>query len=286
MNSLSSNSPNSIANYYKGLDPQSFPQEIQNQFKSLERFREQVSKAQKLADAAMDGSETLVGYTEKKVFGIKYKSGDTKEIIESTQDLVKDIAYATAMNAKAQEESFKYQEATNNVMGLLFGMGCANLAANEAVVDEIIAIRDGKSKLGNFKLTDEIKDRIQEVVLRLKQQQDILQRQDRLEEKLRTSLVQTKEDIAASLNEANSYTSNCIQEVNNKTGIAITKSLNEAKSIFQAQVSTLEEDIKQEEDKIAKSESGLRKQILISSIISCLAFVSSIIALLFIFVFK
>ena len=286
MNSSFSDSPNSIANYYKGIDPQNYPQEIQNQIQSLDKFREQVSKARKLADDAMDGSETLVGYTEKKVFGIKYKSGDTKEIIDSTQDLVKDIAYATAMNAKAQEESFKYQEATNKVMGLLFGMGCANLAANEAVVDEIIAIRDGKSKLGNFKLTDEIKDRIQEVVLRLKQQQDILQRQDRLEEKLRTSIIQTKEDIATALNEAKMFTSIGMKEVNNKTETAISESLNEAKSYIDARVYEIKDEVRNKEERLVKSESGLRKQILISSIVSCVAFVSSLISLLFVFVFK
>ena len=162
---------------------QQFPEEISAQIKILTELEKKVNEAKELGDKAKQDSETLQGYVESRFLFIKHKGGDTKKIVEETQDVVKRIGLATESNSQALDLVYQYQDATQKAIEYLFSLGCVNFAATEAMINDINSIREGKTKLKGIVLSDEVKARLQTVAERLRQQQEIRKRQDRLEQK-------------------------------------------------------------------------------------------------------
>ena len=173
-----------------------FPSEIARQLMILSDLSQKVSDAQQAADKAKEKSDSLVGYSEKKIFGHVFKRGDTKKIVEETQGAVKENIDATTKNTEALELSFRYQEATMKAMEFLYGLGCLGVAENEAMIQQLSSISAGQKRLEGFKLTDDIKGKIIDVANRLKQQQDVLQRQNRLEGKVKNKIGEISEELS------------------------------------------------------------------------------------------
>lgn len=171
-------------------DVASFPQTIAKQIGILLDLDGKVKSAKKKALAATAGAESLDGYVRKKLLGVEYKSGDTKKKIEAIQDVVKKMAIAQEENANATELSFEFQEAISKTTENLFVMGCIDMAANEAMIEQIKEIRDGNFIGGKINLTEDVKKRILEVAQRLKAHQDILLKMEKLKTDLSNLEVQ------------------------------------------------------------------------------------------------
>lgn len=170
------------------VDIASYPETIARQIQALSTLQDKVESAKKKATDARNGADSLEGYVRKKILGINYKSGNTEEKIEKLQDIVKDIAVAQEENAEATRLSLEFQEAISKTTEFLFALGCVDMAANEAMIDQIKKIKDGKFDGGKIVLTDDIKKRILDVAHRLKAHQDVLLQIESLKGKLKAGL--------------------------------------------------------------------------------------------------
>ena len=137
-------------------------------------------EAQQKAKQAKEKSEQMKGYKEKTFFGFTRKTGDTKEIVEGTQDVVKIIAEAQTKATEAQRLLFEYETKLAEACEYLFYLGCYNIAQNEAMIE---SLNTELQKESDTKLSEEAKKKFREVVGRLKAQQDVLYRQEQLKKK-------------------------------------------------------------------------------------------------------
>lgn len=188
MISSMANSENNLVTKVHEVDIASYPATIAQQIQALSTLQSKVESAKQKATDAKNGADSLDGYVRKKFLGIEYMSGNTEEKIEKLQGIVKDIAVAQEENAEATKLSFEFQEAISKTTEFLFALGCVDMAANEAMIDQIKKIRDGKFDGGKIDLTDDIKKRILEVAHRLKAHQDVLLQIESLKDKLKVDL--------------------------------------------------------------------------------------------------
>ena len=161
-----------------------FPSLILEKSTLLSDLEKKISEAKNKAEEAEEAAKEIKGYEQKKVlFFFKRKSGNNKEIIEGTQDIVKLQAEATKLNAEAINLSFKFQQELTKTMEFLFYLGCYNMATNESMITSLndqlnkgVLSDDNK----NIQLSADVKEQFKNVVMRLMKQRDVLARQDRL----------------------------------------------------------------------------------------------------------
>lgn len=158
------------------------PKIIADKVELLEELERKVENANRAAVLAEQKSKEQKGFKEKKFLWMKWKSGDTKGNIEGTQTAVSALAAAQKASADAQDLSFKFQTELANISDFLFYLGCYNIAANEAMIANLNEQLVGKTA-NNVKLSSKVKEQFRNVVKRLKDQQDVLYRQQMMEEK-------------------------------------------------------------------------------------------------------
>lgn len=167
---------------------ENFPSLIFQKASLIAKLEDKVNKAKDAAEIAKSKVENdLKSYEEKKVMGIKYKSGSTKEILEDTQEATKLNAEATSLNAEAIELTIEFEKQLATTAEFLFYLGCYNIATNESMIanlNEQLNKNEIESEGRKVKLSAKVKEQFREVVNRLIAQQDVLYRQEKFSKKL------------------------------------------------------------------------------------------------------
>ena len=167
---------------------ETFPTLIVQKISLVSELEKKVTEAKKAAEEAKVKAENLKGYEEKSTFWkkLKWKSGKTKDIIENTQAVTKDIALATGQNAEALELAMKFEKELATTAEFLFYLGCYNIATNEAMIadlNEQLRKDDIKDEGKRIKLSTKVKEQFENVVKRLQAQRDVLYQQEKLRKK-------------------------------------------------------------------------------------------------------
>ena len=167
---------------------ETFPTLIVQKISLISELENKVTEAKKAAEEAKVKADNLKGYEEKSTFWkkLKWKSGKTKDIIENTQAVTKDIALATGQNAEALELAMKFEKELATTAEFLFYLGCYNIATNEAMIadlNEQLRKDDIKDEGKRIKLSTKVKEQFENVVKRLQAQRDVLYQQEKLRKK-------------------------------------------------------------------------------------------------------
>ena len=169
-----------------------FPTIIRDKATLLSNLERQIDEAQKKANEAQEATNKMSGYEDKEIkflgMTCKRKSGDTKKIIEETQDVVKLQTDATTSNTKALELTLQFEKELASTTEYLFYLGCYNIATNEAMIARLNEQLNNEFVSDNgpqIKLSSDTKEQFKSVVKRLIAQQDVLYRQEKLKEKLK-----------------------------------------------------------------------------------------------------
>ena len=187
---------------------ETFPTLIVQKISLISELENKVAEAKKAAEEAKIKAENLKGYEEKSTFWkrFKWKSGKTKDIIENTQTVTKDIALATEQNAEALDLAMKFEKELATTAEFLFYLGCYNIATNEAMIadlNEQLKNDDIEVKEKRIKLSAKVKEQFINVVKRLQAQQDVLYRQEKLKKKSK----QHGKAIARNIDQLNNHES-------------------------------------------------------------------------------
>ena len=125
----------------------------------------------------------LKGFEDETFWFWKYKKGDTKEIITSTQEVVRSLSNVVIGNTHAIALSFRYHSELAKFSQFLLYLGCYNIAMNEAIVNDLNDALEKKETINKRKLSEKTKEKLKEIIHHLKEQQNILQKQNALAEK-------------------------------------------------------------------------------------------------------
>lgn len=142
--------------------------------------REAEVLSNKLAMLLLRGKDSLQGFEEDKFLWIKYKKGDAKEILDSTQTLVKILSFAVVSNSKAISFAFRYQQKLVEFSQYLLIMGCQSIAMNEAIVSNLNEALKNNTTINKKKLSQSTAKHLASIIKRLRDQQNIMQQQKHL----------------------------------------------------------------------------------------------------------
>lgn len=150
-----------------GFNEKDLPVMIQEQISKLKELDKSVKKAMKAADVAKDSANSArsksAGFGKKKV------------AIEELQSAGIDLAEAVQSGAEAQKISFEFQTKIAEISKYLFGLGVSNITNNRFVVRELEMKLKGASK---EELSELARQELISVVKQLKEQEDILRKQE------------------------------------------------------------------------------------------------------------
>ena len=159
------------------------PEVISSQITKISELEEKVKASDKSAKKAMEYVSSQMSKYEEKGWGIfKHRSGNTKDIVEDTQEAIEKLAEAQQVTVEALNKSFEFQKKLAKASEYLFNLGCANITVNRIAVRAIEAKLSGASK---EKISDLARQEMMDVVTQLKQQEDILKKQEELKAKVK-----------------------------------------------------------------------------------------------------
>lgn len=167
------------------------PEIISSSIENISKLEQEVRKAEESASTAMDfvGKE-MTRYEEKGKWIFKHRGGNTKDIIEDTQEAVEKLADAQQVSVKALTKSFEFQKKLAETSKYLFDLGCANITVNRVAVRAIELKMKGA---GKGEISELAKQEMMAVVKQLKEQEDILKKQEFLTSKVKENVSRLKE---------------------------------------------------------------------------------------------
>lgn len=172
----------------------SIPDIIASKIDDISALEKQVEKSDKSAKKAMSYiNNEMSSYQEKSFLGIHYRSGNTKDVVEDTQEAVEQLAEAQQVTVEALKKSIEFQKKLADASKYLFDLGCANITVNRIAVRAIEAKLAGASKK---KISDLARQEMIAVVTQLKEQEDILKKQDELKAKVKSNAERLNEKDA------------------------------------------------------------------------------------------
>ncbi len=181
-----------LDNYDLAVKESDVPEIIGSQFTIMQEYKENLDIAKK---KALDAQEQALGSKEKKTGVFKNKTA-----IESLQETTLSLADAQIIAAEAQEKSFEYQKKLAEITKYLFGLGVSNIAANRIVVKELeMRLKNASEDEIDSLAREEIKNLVRE----LKMQEDVMQKQSLLNERIRE--LDEKMTLYLSKDEEDSY---------------------------------------------------------------------------------
>lgn len=181
-----------LDNYDLAVKESDVPKIIGSQFTIMQEYKENLDIAKK---KALDAQAQALGSKEKKTGVFKNKTA-----IESLQETTLSLADAQIIAAEAQEKSFEYQKKLAEITKYLFGLGVSNIAANRIVVKELeMRLKNASEDEIDSLAREEIKNLVRE----LKMQEDVMQKQSLLNERIRE--LNEKMTLYLSKNEEDSY---------------------------------------------------------------------------------
>lgn len=152
------------------ISEENLPEIINGQVNNIKVLDKQIQKALKSAGNAREAAETAANMSA----GFWHR----KDAIEGLQSAVEEIGNATADNAESQKMLFDCLQKMAQVEKIILQIGCMSIAMNRSTVRELELKLKGASK---EKLSELAKKELESVVKQIRQQQDILEKQDRLE---------------------------------------------------------------------------------------------------------
>lgn len=210
------------------VDVNDIPDIITSSIDNISKLEDQIRTAEESANKAMEyvskvkpseDTPQMQRYEEKRIFSFKFRSGDTKDIIEDTQEAVEKLATAQQVSVEALKKSFEFQKKLAETSKYLFDLGCANITVNRIAVRAIELKLSGASK---ETLSDLAKQEMMAVVKQLKEQEDILKKQEFLNSKVKEhasrldgkdNLDKEQSEKIESLSEKNKYLNQKISEI-------------------------------------------------------------------------
>lgn len=158
-----------------GIEEKDLPAIISSQINKLNELDQSVKKAMDAAEKAKDSADTAKG----KSAGMFKK----KVAIEELQSAGIDLAEAVQSGAEAQKISFEFQTKLAEITKYLFGLGVSNIASNRFVVRELEMKLKGATEQ---ELSELARQELISVVKQLKDQEDILKKQENLSKRVKT----------------------------------------------------------------------------------------------------
>jgi len=161
-----------------GVGEKMLPELIQGQIGKLNELDAGVKKA---LDAAGKAEQRAKSAGERSAGRSLFKDRK-KEAIEELQEAGIELAGAVQSGAEAQKLSFELQMRLAEVTKYLFTLGISNIAANRVVVRELEMRLRGASEA---ELSDLARQEVTSVIRQLKEQEDLLRKQEQMTEALR-----------------------------------------------------------------------------------------------------
>lgn len=255
------------------VEEQQLPEIIRNEMAGLSEFKAKADAAKVKAGEAKVLADELEGV----------KFGKTKAAVEDLQKATRAITDAQVSAAEAQEKSFEYQEQLAKTSKYLFGLGVTSIAMNRAVVRELKLTLEG---CDSGEIDDSTHQEILNVISKLKEQEDIMQKQeimsgrlDLLDDEVATQGVELKRQ------EQKDEEHDLLLEINKKKDAEQDNELYEQAvkdKEHDAKILALQERIKELEGKVeAFNIHKIKMQIGVGILVSAGAVILSVVALLF-----
>lgn len=163
---------------FVAVDEKMLPELIQGQIIKLRELNESVTAALEAAKSAEEKAKKVKNLSASwSLFGDK-----KKDAIEGLQEVGAELAEAVQYGAKAQKLSFEFQTRLADVTKYLFNLGVGNIVANRVVVRELELRLSGASK---EQLSELARNEVISVIRQLKDQEDLLRKQERMQERLK-----------------------------------------------------------------------------------------------------
>ena len=169
----------------KGIElptEQQLPAIISSQYNSIVELEDSVVKSIQLAKDAESSAKKASDFTV-------HWYGGRKEAIELLQDASEYSSKALISLAEAQKKSFEYQTKLTEITKFLFGLGVSSIAMNRCVVRELELKLKGAP---DEDISDLAKQELKNVILQLKAQEDMMQKQEFLTGKVKEQAGQLK----------------------------------------------------------------------------------------------
>jgi hypothetical protein len=160
------------------LDERLLPDVIQGQIGKLNELDTSVKQAIKSAKKAEIAAKNAGNLSAERGFFKDYK----REAIEGLQQVSSTLAGAVQDSAKAQKISFEFQTRLAEITKYLFSLGVSNIAANRSVVRELKLRLSGATE---GELSELARQEVMLVIQQLKEQEDLLKKQEQQSDKLR-----------------------------------------------------------------------------------------------------
>lgn len=166
------------------VDEKDLPKIIAGQVTKLKELKESVDKAIRDAQNSIESAEDAQGFKSYFVVGT-----DKKDAIERLQKAVESIAESQLSFADAQKVTFDYQENIGQITRYLFALGVSNIAANRTVVTQLKMQLEGASQ---SEISELARREIINVIKQLKAQEDIIEKQSEMADKINEHTNQIK----------------------------------------------------------------------------------------------
>lgn len=151
----------------ENVDEKQVPQLIQDQFTMMGELRKEIDRA---SNDAFDAKQDVINE-------VGPKSMSKKEAIDNLQKATLSLADAQIKAMDAQKLSFEYQQKIADITKFLFRLGLTNITMNRVVVEELeLKLRNAKQE----EIDDLARAEMQNLLNRLKMQQDIDKKQTEL----------------------------------------------------------------------------------------------------------
>ena len=172
----------SLKNNAYEISIEDYPEIISSQIESISELEKSIKDSDSTAKNAMAYVFGMSRYEIKGKGIFKHKSGNTKDIIDDTQNAIVKLTEAQQVSVEALIKSFEFQQKLTNVAKYLFDLGCCNIVANETAVRSIEAKLSGAS---GEQISALARQEAIAVLKRLKEQENILKKQEELKVKVK-----------------------------------------------------------------------------------------------------
>lgn len=222
------------------VNTENIPDIVAGRIEEITSIEKEVNNSEASAKKAMEYvNSQMTRYEEKGKWIFKHRSGNTKDIVEDTQEAIEQLASAQQVSVKALKKSFEFQKKLAETSKYLFELGCANITVNRVAVRAIEAKLNGASK---EEISELARQEMLAVVRQLKEQEDILKKQEFLTSKVKENVSRLDEKDALDKEQSDkiSSLSNENKEQNKKLD-KIHNTLSEKERIDAEQSQRLEE---------------------------------------------
>lgn len=159
-------------------DEKRLPELIHGQIGKLNELDAGVKKALEAAAKAEEHAKTA----HKKSAGRGFFTDKKREAIEGLQEAGVELAVAVQLGTQAQKLSFEFQTRLAEITKYLFSLGVGNIAANRTVVRELEMRLSGASE---EEVSELARQEVMSVIRQLKEQEDLLRKQEQMKEAIR-----------------------------------------------------------------------------------------------------